>query len=129
MTTASDSPRLQSRYSPAAYQFIFAALRCAQESLGRNSASDDDAHISPVELLDGVRELALSQFGLMTTTVFRQWGIHETADFGRIVFELIERGEMKRTDRDHLSDFDAVYSFSTVFEDEYVINTSHAFRD
>ena len=30
----------------------------------------------------------------MARTVFRCWGVRSTDDFGRIVFELVERGEM-----------------------------------
>lgn len=132
MTTASNpaSPRL--RYHPNAYQFIFSALRFTQEKLGRAKYEEiggDEAHISGQELLEGVRGLALRQFGLLSQTVFHQWGIEHTEDFGRIVFELIERGEMKKTDRDHLSDFFDVYDFETVFDHEYVIDTNRAFQD
>ena len=44
------------------------------------------------------------------------WGVRATDDFGRIVFELIERGEMRKTDRDQLSDFFAVYDFAEALD-------------
>lgn len=121
-------PRL--RYHPAVYQFVFASLRYAQQRLGRSRSrdTDDEAHITGRELLEGVRELALEQFGLMATTVFCHWGVHSTGDFGRIVFELIERGEMRKTDRDQLSDFLNVYDFEEAFDRDYRISTSRAFR-
>lgn len=131
MTTLSNSTVSRLRYHPNAYQFVFAALRYAQERLGRPAFDDglsEDAHISGAELLEGVRVLALRQFGLMTIPVFRQWGIESTDDFGRIVFELIERGEMKKTDRDQLADFFDIYSFAQVFDSEYQIDTSKAFQ-
>jgi uncharacterized repeat protein (TIGR04138 family) len=59
--------------------------------------------------------------------VFHRWGIYETNDFGRIVFELIERGELRKTDRDQLSDFFAVYDFDDVFDRDYRINTNIVF--
>jgi uncharacterized repeat protein (TIGR04138 family) len=75
-----------------------------------------------------MRELALEQFGLLARVVLRQWGIESTDDVGRMVFELIERGEMRKTPRDRLSDFFDVYDFDEVFDRLYRIDTRHAFR-
>ena len=111
-----------------AYRFLFAALRRTQDNLGRAQASgDEQAHISGQELLEGIREYALEQFGLLTLTVFHTWGIYTTDDFGRMVFELIERGEMRKTDQDHLADFSDLYDFEEVFNQQYRINVSLAF--
>lgn len=121
-------PRL--KYHPQAYQFVFAALRYTQEQLGREAPQEPDdeaAHISGRELLHGVRQLALRQFGYLACLVFRNWGITGTDDFGRIVFELIERGEMRKTERDQLSDFFDVYSFEDAFDRDYRVDTSKAF--
>jgi len=123
-------PRL--RYHVNAYRFLFAALRRAQEDLGRTQAhgpDDEHAHISGGELLEGIRVYGLEQFGLLAPTVFRCWGVHTTDDFGRMVFELIERGEMRKTEHDHLSDFADVYDFNEAFERPDTIDVSHAFRD
>jgi len=132
MSTTSNSVGTRPQYHPEAYQFIFAALRHTQQLLDRSVASgpeDEDAHISGRELLEGVRELALEQFGLMTNVVFRQWGIHATEDFGRIVFELVERGEMRKTDRDQLKDFIDIYNFEEVFDRGYEFDTGKAFQN
>ncbi len=131
MTTTSKSRTPRLKYHPAAYQFVDAALRYTQNSAGRTASlgrDEEDAHISGQELLHGIRELAVKQFGLMTVTVFRQWGVHSTDDFGRIVFEFIERGAMRKTDRDQLSDFSDVYEFADVFDRQYHIDTSNAFQ-
>lgn len=90
---------------------------------------DEEAHITGAELLEGIRQLALKQFGLMTTTVFHQWGIETTEDFGRLVFELIERGEMKKNETDSLADFCGIYSFEEEFDRKYHIKTANAFED
>jgi len=129
-TSKSMSPRL--RFDRNAYLFVFAALRHTQQSMGRvvsKGPEDEDAHITGEELLSGIRELAIEQFGLMTLPVFSRWGVRSTEDFGRIVFELVERGEMRKTERDQLSDFVEVYRFEDVFDREYQINTSRAFRN
>ena len=130
MTTTSQPPVPRFRYRPNAYKFVFAALRYTQEALGREAESDPEgaeAHISGAELLDGIRRLAHERFGLMAVTVFHQWGIRETDDFGRIVFELIEQGEMRKTDRDQLGDFTNVYDFHKAFDLDYRIDPSSAF--
>lgn len=119
----------KSAYHANAYQFVFAALQYAQEKLGRDSSSVETRHISGPELLDGIREIALRHFGLMTTTVLSSWGITTTEDFGRIVFELIETGRMRKTEEDQLTHFVDVYQFHDVFDGDYEIDTSVAFTD
>lgn len=120
-------PRL--RYDLNAYRFLFAALRRTQDQLGRhgNSAEDENAHISGPELLEGFRDLAREQFGLMARTVLKNWGLTATDDVGQMVFELIERGEMRKTERDQLCDFFGVYDFEEVFDRAYEIDLRHAF--
>ena len=75
-------------------------LRGKLERAGNHDADDESAHITGQELVEGIRDLALQQFGLLTRTVFERWGLRTTEDFGRIVFELIEDGRMRKTDRD-----------------------------
>lgn len=130
MSTTQKAAPAQLRFHPNAYRFMFAALRRTQQKLGRSQAhgpDDDRAHISGPELLAGIRDFALEQFGLMSLTVFRCWGVHSTEDFGRMVFELIERGEMRKTDGDQLSDFFDVYDFNEALDRQYQIDVSHAF--
>ncbi|MCA9035247.1 MAG: hypothetical protein KDA91_08960 [Planctomycetaceae bacterium] len=117
----------KSTYHANAYRFVFSALRFTQEQLGRDREREETGHISGPELLDGVRQLALQHFGMMAVPVFNSWGIHSTDDFGHIVFELIERGEMRKTEHDQLSDFFGVFDFHKAFMDDYSIDTSSVF--
>jgi uncharacterized repeat protein (TIGR04138 family) len=114
-------------YHPMAYKFVFSALRFTQEQLGRDRSTEATGHISGPELLDGIRRLGLQHFGMMSMVVFKTWGIHSTDDFGKIVFQLIEAGEMRKTDDDQLGDFLGVYDFSKVFLDDYTLDTSEVF--
>lgn len=129
VTTRSTMPRL--RYHPDAYRFVFEALQYTQEKLKRprpKTPEDEEAHITGQELLDGIRELAQRRFGLLARSVFGHWGVRCTGDFGRIVFELIERGEMRKTDRDTLEDFVEVFDFDQALVDAYPIDTRSAFQ-
>lgn len=65
---------------------------------------------------------------MMAKTVFRCWGIVSTADIGEIVFEMIERGKMKKTENDQFSDFVEVFAFDESFDADYVIDVSKAFK-
>jgi uncharacterized repeat protein (TIGR04138 family) len=112
-----EAARRDPRYAYEAYEFIFAALHHTQKLLGREppdeargpQAADPRHHVSGPELLHGVRDLALREFGLMARTVFRMWGIKGTGDWGEIVFNLIEAGLMSKTSEDRLEDFRDVY--------------------
>jgi uncharacterized repeat protein (TIGR04138 family) len=130
MTTTSRAIEREARYHLNAYKFVYQALRFTQQNLKRGipeGSESEEAHISGVELLEGIRAFALEQFGLMTRTVFRFWGIRGTGDFGRIVFELIDRGEMSKTDRDQLSDFFDVYDFEDAFDRNYQVDARQVF--
>ncbi len=132
MSTTSRQATSRKRYHRDAFQFVFAALRHAQRLLDRlpaNDAEEDKAHISGPEMLEGVRDLAIIEFGLLANSVFQHWGVRSTADFGNIVFELIDRGEMRKTPHDRLRDFSDVYDFVDAFDRDYRIETSNAFRD
>ncbi len=131
MAITSNPTAVRAKYHQNAYQFLFAALRFTQEQLGRDTSGGDEesAHISGTELVEGVRDFALQQFGLMTIPVFHQWGIRCTEDFGRIVFELVEKGEMRKTERDSIHDFCEVYDFVEAFDLDYEIDTSAVFEN
>jgi len=72
MTSAANLSRPKLQYHPNAYEFVFEALQQAQEIYARsvtNENEQEEAHVSGQELLEGVREHAIKQFGLMTLTV------------------------------------------------------------
>src|SRR6185436_20564505 len=77
--------------------------------LDPESSVETQYHVSGPELLDGLRDLALREFGLMARTVFKMWGIRRTDDFGEIVFNLVAAGLMSKTDEDTREDFRNVF--------------------
>ena len=72
-------------------------------------------HVSGPELLDGVRQYALKEFGPMVMTVFDSWGIHSSEDVGHMVFNLIGAGIFGKTEADSIKDFKNVYDFKEAF--------------
>src|SRR6201997_2185979 len=72
-------------------------------------------HVTGPELLDGVRQYALREFGPMVMTVFDSWGIRSCEDIGNMVFNLIGAGVFGKTEKDSIEDFKNVYDFEEVF--------------
>lgn len=117
-----------SRYAYEAYEFVFQALAHTQAMLGKLPEGEDDPeeqpiyHVSGQELLEGIRDLALREYGMMARTVFAAWGIHRTGDFGEIVFNLIEANLMSKTDRDNRKDFEDVYDLDEALVHEIIMD-------
>jgi uncharacterized repeat protein (TIGR04138 family) len=104
----------ETKYHPNAYQFVLAALKHSQRHFDR------PRHMTGQELLKGISELAKREFGPFVLTVLHEWGIRTTRDFGNIVFQLVEAGEIKKTDEDHVEDFDNVYDFAEEFTEVWL---------
>lgn len=77
-------------------------------------------HVSGPELLEGVRQYALKEFGPMVTTVFDSWGIQSCEDIGNMVFNLIGAGVFGKTEEDSIKDFKNVYDFKEAFVKPFV---------
>ncbi|MEN0110611.1 MAG: Minf_1886 family protein [Planctomycetota bacterium] len=100
------------------------ALEAAEEA-------DDDAdrHVSGQELCRAIQQYAIDQYGMLARHVLAEWGVHRTGDFGEIVFNLIEIGQMRKTDRDRREDFDDVYDFGEAFDRRKVFTADHCAVD
>ena len=120
------------RYPRDAYLFVREALDHTQKVVvkpareGRGSPEDKQPESQPVrhvtghQLLDGIRVYALEQFGPMVPTVFEEWGIHSCADFGEIVFNMVEIGLLAKTEKDSREDFKDGYNFDDAFRKPFL---------
>src|ERR1051325_415032 len=77
------------RYHREAYHFLREALDFTQKCIVKENRGQL-RHVTPQELLAGIRDFALAQFGPMALTVLEEWGVRRTEDFGEIVFNMIE---------------------------------------
>jgi uncharacterized repeat protein (TIGR04138 family) len=103
------------RYDAEAYNFVYEALDFTLKNVV-NGTCRASQHVTGRELLEGVRQHAIEQFGCMARTVFACWGIHATADIGEIVFNLVEHDLMGRQESDSKADFLDIYGFDDVFD-------------
>jgi uncharacterized repeat protein (TIGR04138 family) len=97
------------RYASEAYAFVRSGLDCTVCRL------EKPRHVSGQELLAGIREFALAEFGPMTQTVLNGWGIRRTEDIGEIVFNMVESGLLGKTEKDSRADFANGYDFDEAF--------------
>lgn len=107
------------RYERRAYYFLRDALDHTVKSLKKAETKSGEKrlsnHVTGQELLEGIREYALKQFGPMTHFVLTDWGIKRCPDFGAMVFQLIEYGVFSKTDEDSPNDFADIYDFKDAF--------------
>lgn len=143
--------RRDARYHFDAYVFVFEALRFAHdkldmgveqesEDLDSDALDSDDSdlgdlglddlapdgeperHVSGQELCEAMRRYAHEQYGYLAKSVLSHWGVHSTSDFGEIVFNLIEIGQMRKTANDVREDFNDVFDFDEGFQQSFQIS-------
>ncbi|MCG2713245.1 MAG: hypothetical protein L6308_00120 [Candidatus Omnitrophica bacterium] len=97
------------RYKPDAYEFVLQGLTFTQKKFKKTT------HVSGSQLAHGLRDFAINQYGALAHRVLTYWGINQTEDFGNIVFSMIEKKLLSKTQEDRLADFALVYDFKEVF--------------
>lgn len=106
--------RADPRYPAEAYAFLRVGLDFAVKLYAKPDHGPG-RHVSGRELLEGLRQCALKEFGPMAFTVLGTWGIHRTEDFGELVFNLVNRGLLGKTPEDKKEDFAGGYDFEEAF--------------
>jgi uncharacterized repeat protein (TIGR04138 family) len=107
------------RFSRNAYYFVLDALDFTMSHLGREAKTGEDRHVGGRELLIGIKEYAADQFGPMAELVFERWGVRAPADFGEIVFNLIDAELLSRRPSDSRLDFVSGVDFHQVFAEKH----------
>src|SRR6187431_2171981 len=102
------------RYSRDAYVFLRDALDFTTKQQKKIKGAPI-RHVAGPELLEGVRQYALKEFGPMVVTVFSYWGVRCCEDIGHMVFNLIGAGIFGKTEEDSIEDFKSVYDFQDAF--------------
>lgn len=120
--------REDTRFKIEAYQFIRESLQFAHEHMDilvddSGDEPNSPRHVTGQQLCEACRLYALEQYGYLAKMVLANWGIHETSDFGELVYNLIRIEQMRKSDTDRREDFDDVYSFDTAFEPQFEVAT------
>ncbi len=107
------------RYTRDAYLFVREALDFTQKNVAKE-AKGQMRHITGQELLGGIRDFALQQFGPMAMLVFEEWGVRRCEDFGEIVFNMVEANLLAKTETDSREDFKGHYDFFEAFRKPFM---------
>ena len=107
------------RYTSEAYGLLREALDYTQQQVHKKSRGKV-RHVSGQELLEGVREYVLQQYGPMSITVLEEWGIRHTRDIGEIVFNMVENRLLAKTEEDSRADFANGYDFIEAFRKPFL---------
>ena len=107
------------RYRREAYQFVREALDHTQKAVFKENRGQL-RHVTGQELLAGIREYALSQFGPMSVTVLEEWGVRRGEDFGDMVFNMVAARLLAKTNQDSREDFAGGYTFEEAFRKPFL---------
>ena len=106
------------RYDESAYVFLREALDFTIKLLSK-PAEGRARHVTGGELLEGIRQYAIKEYGPMAKTVLNRWGVQRCEDFGEIVFNLVGTGILGKTDEDRKEDFAGGYDFERAFREPF----------
>jgi len=98
--------RVDSRYASDSYEFISDAVTYTVKKLSRNKKPRGERHVTGHELVEGVAEYAVEQFGPLAGNVLSDWGVTGGMDIGNIVYNLIGEGLLYASDDDKKEDFE-----------------------
>lgn len=104
------------RYHANAYAFVKEGLNHTLKALKKDCSQRSTEHVSGQELLEGLRDYTLDEFGPLGKLVLCEWGITQCRDFGHIVFNLVEKGILGKNENDSIEDFGEIWSFEEAFE-------------
>jgi uncharacterized repeat protein (TIGR04138 family) len=119
------------RYSFDGYVFINEAVIYTVKKSEESRMENESSHISGPELLNGVMEYALKNFGPTAYSVFCEWGILDSMAIGNIVFNMIEHRILSRSENDSIKDFENAFDFETALCSPFLpmnsepVNSSH----
>jgi uncharacterized repeat protein (TIGR04138 family) len=100
------------RYNSRAYALLSEVIRFLGEG---------GKHMTGEDILAEFKELALDQYGPLTFSVLREWGVSRCEDIGEMMFNLVDSGRIRRDEDDNIESFAGGYDFKETFLGPYEI--------
>ena len=97
-----------------AFLFVLEGLQFARTHVRHETAVS--GHIDAVDLCWCLHDLAVYFYGEGAREVLRGWNLNETADFGELVYMLIDARVMRASAEDRIEQFDNVFVFDEQFK-------------
>ncbi len=98
--------RQDSRYAPDSYEFVSDAVTYTVRKLQRIKKPRGERHVKGAELVRGVADYAVEQFGPLAAEVLSDWGLRSGAAIGDVVYNLIGENLLYASDDDRREDFE-----------------------
>lgn len=99
-------------YSVESFEFVGQGLRHAVKILGREEAPITERHLDASELVAGVLDLAVEQYGYLAQPVLDALHLRSPEDIGRITFILIDHQVFTKQPSDRFEDFQVLPGFA-----------------
>jgi len=109
-----DIIRQDPRYPCDAYELVRESLDHTLKLFKKNAVGKE-RHVTGQELLEGLRRHALDQYGPLAFTVLEAWNLHSCEDIGEVVFNMVSKGVLGKTEQDKPEDFKNGYAFEEAF--------------
>lgn len=103
--------RVNTKYPPSAYYM----LKYALDKANKYKPKFPYEHLSGAELSNIIRQVMLELYGPFAIDMLMSWNIYATADFGQLVYNLVDLKLLCTSENDSIHDFDDVYDFNEAF--------------
>lgn len=94
------------RYSARAYALLMEVIH----TLGL-----EGRHMTGEQILEEFRELTLDQYGPLSFSVLREWGVTRCEDIGEMMMSLVESRRIHKDEEDSFESFAGGYDFDETF--------------
>ncbi|MCR5413567.1 MAG: hypothetical protein K6F50_02410 [Kiritimatiellae bacterium] len=109
----SDITAKDDRYDARAYALLMDVVNYL--------SGDKHLHMDAAAIMDEFKERTLDQYGPLSYTVLREWGVHSCEDIGEMMFNLTEGNRVRKDENDTAEAFTCGYDFKEAFLDPYGI--------
>ena len=97
------------RYDRQAYSFVEKAVSHTVKKCNKGNNPRGMRHVTGAELVEGVCEYALLQYGPLAVEVLDDWNVRSGPDVGNIVYNMINMKLLSASSEDSQSDFDCCF--------------------
>ncbi len=108
------------RYDAMAYELIGDAVNYTAKRLKKDKADIKSRHISCQDLLKGIGEYAIQQYGPMAGDIFASWGLNSSMAIGNVVFNMIDKELLRASEKDSLEQFSYGPTFHEIFRKPFL---------
>jgi uncharacterized repeat protein (TIGR04138 family) len=107
------------RYSPEAYKFVSDAVLYTSTKVSDGEGGIGVRHVTGKELLNGIKEFAVKEYGPLAQEVLRSWGLTDSLAIGNVVFNMVDSQLLGRSEEDSIDDFKDGFNFDYEFTEPF----------